>query len=70
MTEDTNNDYYLYQRVITMIIIYTRGRRTLVLITKKYTGNNKHVSAETLTNGRRLKVHQQRHLMIDDRKKS
>jgi hypothetical protein len=40
-----------------MIIIYTRGRRTLVLITKKYTGNNKDVSAETLNNGRRLKVH-------------
>ena len=52
-----------------MIIIYTRGRRTLVLITKKYTGNNKHVSAETLTNGRRLNVHQQRH-QHDDRKKS
>ena len=69
MTEGNNNDYYLYQRVITMIIIYTRGRRTLVLITKKYTGNNKHVSAETLTNGRRLKVHQQRH-QHDDRKKS
>jgi hypothetical protein len=43
--EGNNNDYYLYQRVITMIIIYIRGRRTLVLITKKYTGNNKHVSA-------------------------
>jgi hypothetical protein len=40
-----------------MIITYTRGRRTLVLITKKYTGNNKDVSAETLNNGRRLKVH-------------
>ena len=37
-----------------MIIIYTRGRRTLGLITKKYIGNNKHVRAETLTNGRMI----------------